>query len=413
MIDRSPTPAGYSSLNVAALSQNARLLQVQTPLGDALVVERMRLREGVSELFALTLDCLASSAELDVEPLLGKEISVSLLLADGGQRHWHAVVEGVDALGADGGLARYRLHAAPWLATLRLRRDSFVFQDKSVTDILTEVFADYPLAAFAFEITEPQAARPVRTQYRETDLDFVTRLMAEAGLSFRFDHQQGGQQAGGGAQHRLVVFDTRATHPENPAASLRFHRSDATESEDSVTRFGAARDVRPNAVTRLAWNDRTLLAHGAHAASDLDAGAVPALEDYDYDGHGRHGGDDSAEQQAARSLQAFEARMLRFDGGGTARQMVPGHRFALTQHDRYAEGSGNAVDELGGNRYTLLRVEHEAANNLGSQAAQVLGEADLSAAPTATRSARSRPRPRCCPPGAPSQPRPRAPPPSS
>lgn len=378
MIDRSPTPAGYSSLNVAALSQNARLLRVQTPLGDALVVERMRLREGVSELFALTLDCLASSAELDVEPLLGKEISVSLLLADGGQRHWHAVVEGVDALGADGGLARYRLHAAPWLATLRLRRDSFVFQDKSVTDILTEVFADYPLASFAFEITEPQAARPVRTQYRETDLDFVTRLMAEAGLSFRFDHQQGGQQAGGGgAQHRLVVFDTRAARPENPAASLRFHRSDATESEDSVTRFGAARDVRPNAVTRLAWNDRTLLAHGAHAASDLDAGAVPALEDYDYDGHGRHGGDDSAEQQAARSLQAFEARMLRFDGGGTARQMVPGHRFALTQHDRYAEGSGNAVDELGGNRYTLLRVEHEAANNLGSQAAQVLGEADL------------------------------------
>ena len=191
MTDRSSTPSGYSSLGVAALSQNARLLQAQTPLGDALTVERLHLREGVSELFALTLDCLASSAELDVEPLLGKEISVSLLLADGGWRRWHAVVEGVDALGADGGLARYRLHAAPWLATLRLRRDSFVFQDKSVTDILTEVFADYPLASFAFEITEPSAPRPVRTQYRETDLDFVLRLMAEAGLSFRFDHEQG------------------------------------------------------------------------------------------------------------------------------------------------------------------------------------------------------------------------------
>ncbi len=378
MTDRSSTPSGYSSLGVAALSQNARLLQAQTPLGDALTVERLHLREGVSELFALTLDCLASSAELDVEPLLGKEISVSLLLADGTWRRWHAVVEGVDALGADGGLARYRLHAAPWLATLRLRRDSFVFQDKSVTDILTEVFADYPLASFAFEITEPPAPRPVRTQYRETDLDFVLRLMAEAGLSFRFDHQQGDQQAGGGgAQHRLVVFDTRAARPDNPAATLRFHRSDATESEDSVTRFGAARQVRPNAVTRLAWNDRTLLAHGAHAASDLDAGALPALEDYDYDGHGRHTGDDSAEQQAARSLQAFEARMLRFDGGGTARQMMPGHTFTLTQHDRYAQGSGSAMDELGGNRYTLLHVEHVAANNLGSQAAQVLGAADL------------------------------------
>lgn len=378
MIDRSSPPAGYSSLDVAALSQNARLLQVETPLGEALVVERLRLREGVSELFALTLDCLSASAELDVEPLLGKEISVSLLLADGGRRRWHAVVEGVDALGADGGLARYRLHAAPWLATLRLRRDSFVFQDKSVTDILTDVFADYPLAAFAFDIAEPLAPRPVRTQYRETDLDFVLRLMAEAGLSFRFDHQQGDSKAdGGGARHRLVVFDARAAQPANPAASLRFHRSDATESEDSVTRFGAAREVRANAVTRVAWNDRTLLAHGAHAESALDAGALPPLEDYDYDGHGRHPDDAAAEQLANRGLQAHEARALRFEGGGSARQMMPGHVFALTQHDRYAQGAGAAGDELGGNRYTLLWVEHEAANNLGSQAAQALAAPDL------------------------------------
>lgn len=379
MIDRSSTPAGFSSLDAASLSQNARLLQVRTPLGDALTVERMQLREGVSELFALTLDCLASSAELDVEPLLGKEISVSLLLADGGQRRWHAVVEGVDALGSDGGLARYRLHASPWLATLRLRRDSFLYQDKPVTDILTEVFADYPLASFAFEITEPLAPRPVCTQYRETDLAFVLRLMAEAGLSFRFDHQQDEQQDGaaGGAQHRLVVFDARAAHPANPAPELRFHRSDATESEDSVTRFGAARAIQPNAVTRMAWNDRALLAHGAHASSDLDAGALPPLEDYDYDGHGRYTDDAGAEQRAARSLLAHEARMVRFEGGGTARQMAPGHDFALTQHDRYAAGSGQAVDEMGGNRYTLLHVLHEAANNLGSQAAQVLGAAEL------------------------------------
>ena len=108
-----------------------------------------------------------------------------------------------------------------------------------------------------------------------------------------------------------------------------------------------------------------------------DAGALPPLEDYDYDGHGRYADDAGAEQQAALSLQAHEARMVRFDGAGTARQMAPGKDFTLTQHDRYAEGSGQAVDELGGNRYTLLHVLHEAANNLGSQAAQALGAADL------------------------------------
>jgi len=379
MTDRSQAPAGFSSLDVAALSQNARMLQVRTPLDAALAVERMNLREGVSELFALTLDCLASSAELDVQALLGREISVSLLLADGNRRQWHAVVEGVDALGADGGLARYRLHAAPWLAALGLRRDSFLFQDKSVTDILSDIFADYPQAAYSFDIAEPPAPRALRTQYRETDLAFVLRLLAEAGLSFRFDHQQGEQQdeASGGARHRLVVFDTRAARPACPDAALRFHRSDATETEDSITRFGASRAVRPNAVTRLAWDDRKLLAHAAHAQSDVAAGAVPRLEDYDYDGHGRHADGDSAELAAARSLQAHEARMVRFDGGGTARQMMPGHDFTLTQHSRYAAGPGQAVDEMGGNRYTLLHVEHEAANNLGSQAAQALGDSDL------------------------------------
>ncbi|WP_447921876.1 type VI secretion system tip protein TssI/VgrG [Achromobacter aegrifaciens] len=379
MTDRSHAPAGFSSLDATALSQNARLLQVRTPLDAALAVERMHLREGVSELYALTLDCLASTAELDLQALLGREISVSLLLADGGRRQWHAVVEGVDALGADGGLARYRLHAAPWLAALGLRRDSFLFQEKSVTDILTEIFADYPQAAFSFDIAEPPAPRSLRTQYRETDLAFVLRLMAEAGLSFRFDHQQGEQQAesSGGARHRLVVFDTRAARPACPDATLRFHRSDATETEDSITRFGASRAVRPNAVTRLAWDERKLLAHAAHAQSNVKPDALPPLEDYDYDGHGRYADGDAAASAAARSLLAHETRMVRFDGGGTARQMMPGHDFTLTQHSRYAAGSGQTVDEMGGNRYTLLHVEHEAANNLGSQAAQVLDASDL------------------------------------
>ncbi|MDQ6216448.1 type VI secretion system Vgr family protein, partial [Achromobacter insolitus] len=379
MTDRPHASAGFSSLDTAALSQNARLLQVRTPLDAALAVERMSLREGVSELYALTLDCLASNAELDVQALLGREITVSLLLADGGRRQWHAVVEGVDALGADGGLARYRLHAGPWLASLGLRRDSFVFQDKSVTDILTEIFADYPMAAYSFDIAEPPAPRPLRTQYRETDLAFVLRIMAEAGLSFRFDHQQDEQDgdASGGARHRLVVFDTRAARPVCPDATLRFHRSDATETQDSITRFGASRAVRPNAVTRLAWDERKLLAHAAHAQSDVQAGALPLLEDYDYDGHGRYADSDDAELAVARRLQAHEARMVRFDGSGTARQMMPGHDFTLTQHSRYAAGSGQALDEMGGNRYTLLSVLHQAANNLGSQAAQVLGASDL------------------------------------
>ena len=369
----------YSSMNIATLSQQARMLRVSTPLDAELVAEQMTLREGVSRLFALTLDCLAASAELDVASLLGKEISVSLLQADGSMRRWHAVVEGVDALGADGGLARYRLHAAPWMAALALRRDSFIYQDKSVQDIVSEIFADYPQAAFAFELSEALPPLAACTQYRESDLQFVERILAEAGLCYRFEHQQdAGQAAAGGARHRVVIFDAGAARPEDPSSPLRFHRSDATETRDSITHFSASQAVRPNAVARAAWNERTLTAHAAQSRSQVQVEALPVLEDYDYAGHGRYADDDAAEQSAARSLRTHESRMVRFEGAGTARSLAPGRLFAMSQHERYAEGGGGqAVDELAGNRYVLLEVVHEATNNLGSQAAQVVSSADM------------------------------------
>lgn len=380
------TASTYSSMNIATLSQQARMLRVSTPLDAELVAEQMTLREGVSRLFTLTLDCLAASAELDVASLLGKEISVNLLLADGSMRRWHAVVEGVDALGADGGLARYRLHAAPWLAALALRRDSFIYQDRSVQDIVSEIFADYPQAAFAFELSDTLPPLAICTQYRESDLQFVQRILAEAGLSYRFEHQQDdGQAAGGGARHRVVIFDAGAARPEDPASPLRFHRSDATETRDSITHFSAAQAVRPNAVARAAWNERTLTAHAAQSRSPVQVEALPVLEDYDYAGHGRYADDDAAEQSAARSLRAHESRIVRFAGAGTARSLAPGRLFAMTQHERYADGGSGggkgdgkqAIDELGGNRYVVLEVVHEASNNLGAQATQVLNTADM------------------------------------
>ncbi|WP_312543514.1 type VI secretion system Vgr family protein, partial [Achromobacter mucicolens] len=322
----------YSSLNIATLSQQARLLRLDTPLNAEFVVEHLNLREGVSRLFSLTLDCLAASAEVDVGALLGKEISVSLLQADGAMRRWHAVVEGVDALGADGGLARFRLHAAPWMAALALRRDSFIYQDLSVQDIVSEVFSDYPQAAFAFELSQALEPLAVCTQYRESDLAFVERILTEAGLSYRFEHQQDdGQSASGGARHRVVIFDADAARPQDPASPLRFHRSDATETSDSITRFAARQAVRPNRVARAAWNERTLNAHAAQSQSQVQVESLPVLEDYDYAGHGRYGDDDAAEQSAARALRAHESEVVRFEGAGTARSLAAGHVFALSQ----------------------------------------------------------------------------------
>jgi len=112
--------------------------------------------------------------------------------ADGRYVPWHGYVKQAAQLGSDGGLARYRLTMGPWLDWLSLRIDSFVFQDLTAIEIIERVFADYPASQWRLELNEATVAglrkRSLCTQYRESDLAFVSRLLAQEGLHFWFEH---------------------------------------------------------------------------------------------------------------------------------------------------------------------------------------------------------------------------------
>ncbi|GER20747.1 type VI secretion system Vgr family protein [Variovorax boronicumulans] len=369
-----PTPWKLEGLNVARLSEQARLIKLQLPAAapqNAVVVERFTGTEGLNELFDFTIDTLATSSEFDPFALIGEELSLRLLLANGGFRTWHGYLTAVDALGGDGGLARYRLHLQPWLAALGLRRDSFVYAAKHVQDIVSEVFADHTTASFSFEVTQEMPVRPTCVQYRESDLAFVLRLLAEEGLSFRFEHEQQ-QSTGSGSgnttpsHHRLVIFDRAATPPDCALSQIRFHRADATEATDAITAWSSRRQVTTNAVMRNAWDASVLQAPTGAVQSALAMGEVPVLEHYDGTGAQRYADSATAARRAEQQLVAFESRIKRYGAAGSVRQLGAGERFTLTQHDRYD-----------GRRFLALRVRHEAANNLGAQAAQVLEAGEL------------------------------------
>ena len=372
------SPPSLGGLNVAQLSQHARLVtlhaQAVQGLGERVVVERFTATEGINELFAFTIDTLATSSEFDPFALIGEELSLRLLLVNGSFRTWHGYLTAVDALGGDGGLARYRLHLQPWLAALGLRRDSFVYAAKSVQDIVSEVFADHTTASFTFEVTQEMPVRPTCVQYRESDLAFVLRLLAEEGLSFRFEHEQtkGGEGGNGSANnaapshHRLVIFDREAKAPDCTLPEIRFHRVDATEQQDAITAWSSRRQVVANAVTLNAWDASVLQAPTGAMQSALAMGDVPVLEHYDGAGAQRYANNAAAARRAENQLVAFESRIKRYGAAGSVRQLGAGERFTLTQHDRHE-----------GQKFVTLRVRHEAANNLGAQAAQVLEAGEL------------------------------------
>ncbi|MFZ6648929.1 type VI secretion system Vgr family protein [Undibacterium sp. TJN25] len=357
------------------LSQNARLISMETAQGselpDSLSVEAFTGREAVNELFSFDIDALSLSAGVDLKQFIGEEITLRLLQADGSRRAWHGYCTQASWLGADGGMARYRLRLEPFLSFLRLRRDSYIFQDKDARQIVTDLLADYPQANFQWDATQALAVRPVCTQYRESDLDFFTRLLASEGLSWRFEHAQDAVESDGAsdndaphAKHKLVIFDAQSALPGMPGGdSLRFHGVRASDTGDAINRFSARRQVQSNAVSLSSWDHRQVSATAAEQSSSLDNGELPALSIYDGASEQQYLNGESAARQSELMLRAMELNNKLFAGGGAVRQLAAGYAFTLTQHDSYGPGE----DE-----FTVLSVDHAATNNLDAGMASLL-----------------------------------------
>jgi type VI secretion system secreted protein VgrG len=356
---------GFPTLGLfgTGLNQHARLITLassqDSDLPETLAAEQFTGREAVNELFCFDVDALSTSTDLDIDSFIGEELTVTLLQPDGSRRAWHGLCTEAAWLGADGGLARYRLHLEPALALLERRRDSYIFQDKNARDIVTELLADYPQVAFDFDLTQELPTRAICTQYRESDLAFFVRLLASEGLSWRFEHEAG---EGGQARHRLIIFDSRAIAPPTPGGdTIRFHGVRATERDDAIDGFSARRRIAANGVAISSWDPGQLLAPAAEQRSNLDAGNVPAMWLYDGSGERIVSERSAADAHSELMLQALELENKQFEGTGAARRLAAGHAFNLTQHDRYPEGD---------NSFTVLWVRHEARNNFDTGIAQ-------------------------------------------
>ncbi|MFV0663242.1 type VI secretion system Vgr family protein [Denitromonas sp.] len=362
-----------ASLFSPFISQHARLIDIATALPDAaLVVERFVGTEAISDNFHFTIDCLSTHAYFDLNALIGEEITLRLLLADGHRRTWHGYVTQALQLGGDGGLARYRLIAEPWLALLERRTDCVIFQDLDVRGVLETVFADYREADWSLQISQPLRTHSRLTQYRETDLAFVRRILAAEGLSYRFEHDQHAQagDSASRARHKLIVFDRHADLPECPQARFRYHRTDATEAADTIEQFDETHQALANQVSLAGWDYKRLAAAGAEAISTLDNGTLPSMQIYDGTAAYPFDNTQAATRHTDLQLSALESRYRRFAGRGSGRQLAAGHRFTLTQHAQYIADEAN---------FHVLSIRHHGANNLGASMARLLNATEIEA----------------------------------
>src|SRR3569833_556974 len=174
--------------------------------------------------------------------------------------HGHITV--AERLASDGGFARYRLILEPWLAFLQHRRNNYVKQDKTVLDIVQDIFRDYQdkgrlVPSWRLALADPAQYRPreVCTQFEESDLAFVQRLLADEGLMTWIEHEADPGTPDFG-RHTLVIADHNAAFTPNPEPAIRNHHTTADEQADSITEWHAHRRLSTNAVQIGSWHEQ-------------------------------------------------------------------------------------------------------------------------------------------------------------
>ena len=155
----------------------------------------MTATEALGRLFEYDITLLSSKPDLKAEDLLGKNVTVKLELLDGADRWFDAKVTRFGLTGGIGRYYRYQATGRPWAWAMTRSADCKIFQNMSVPDIVKDIFDKY---AGTYELRLTGEHRPWEycVQYRETDFNFVSRLMEQEGIYYYFTPRRRQTHAG-------------------------------------------------------------------------------------------------------------------------------------------------------------------------------------------------------------------------
>ncbi|AMC34082.1 type VI secretion system Vgr family protein [Janthinobacterium sp. B9-8] len=363
----------------AAFSQNQRLISLQLgdggAWGEQLLPQRVEGSEGINQAYRYQIDCLSPDGALELKSLLGLPVVLAVADANGSEIERCGVVSQAQLLGSDGGFAKYALTVEPPFALLRYRRTSRVFQDLSIPDIVKQVLAEHqaknPVFAAVqtldFKLSGTHGPRSYCLQYRESDFDFLTRLLAEEGLAWRFEHL-----AGDNPQVQLVIFDDAFALPEAQEMQVRFHRADATEESDSLTEWHSQRQVGSSSVSLASFDYKATSTQQSFDESRIDQGdggqqLQASFEDYDPQALYYASDAEGLSHYAQLRQQASDAKKKSFIGSGTLRALQAGQWFRLEDHPAHEWDSAEQRE------FAVTELKFTANNNLPADLTQQLG----------------------------------------
>ena len=326
--------------------------------------------------YRFELTALSHQSNIPLTPALGQPVLLELLTAQSRTelRPFHGHITRFERIASDGGLTRYKLTIEPWLSLLRHRRDSTLYQDMSVIDILNAVLKDGAgegayIPAWRFDLADSSIypKRSLTTQYDETDLDFIHRLISAEGLYYWFTHTADPSSPHLGS-HTLIIADHNQAFTANTQATVRYTQSGTVLPEDSIDLWRDRYQAAPHRVETVTWDYRANKIHHSSyedpspSAQSHRKNTGITLTYYDTPGQYAYHDSSQGERYAKIAMDAIHSQRHHINAAGTLRTASPGSYITLTDYPGYAyldTGDNEATTT-----FIITQVNHQAHNNL-------------------------------------------------
>lgn len=264
----------------------AHAITLKSPLGDKLRFARMRAREELGRPYTFQMEAISRFPALDLRAMLGMAMSVKVTTPQGYVRHYHGIVCEVEQTGFeiidDLRYAVYALTLVPKLWLLKQRRDCRIFKNKSVPQLVKLLLSEAGYTDVKLSLSASYKAREYCVQYRESDFDFISRLMEQEGIYYYFTHTA--------STHTMVLADALGAHSANaPFAKIPYCPPNqmGNRMKDSIVEWALARTVQSKRV-RLDDYDylkpRASLKVNEEPAEASGGAGLGELDVYDYPG---------------------------------------------------------------------------------------------------------------------------------
>ena len=324
-------------------TQENRDAEIITPLGkDTLLLYNMHINEELGRLFSIETELISKKDDINFEDLLGKNVTIRLNLADGSPRFFNGHVTRFSQVDrGDSFSGTYQATIQPWLWFLTRTADCRIFQGMTVREIIKKVFSEWG-HPFEDKLTRSYHTWEYCVQYRETDFNFVSRLMEQEGIYYFFEHESG--------VHKLILADDYSAHKKifTIKGRVPLFASDevAVRDEESCTDWHISKSVLPGT---YALNDYDFKRPSAnlHVNSGLAKSHTMAEEEI-YDYPGEYVQIDDGDQYSRNRIEELHSQYEVAQASSDVHDMKTGGLFTLAEHHRIDQNK----------EYLLVSVSH-------------------------------------------------------